>query len=70
MMGGNAYFVRNDLITEKLLKLSKNSICFNGYVRESRDIKGKLNYLRGKQRVSEIKGLPVLNVLTGNEEIL
>ena len=70
MTGGNAYFVRNDLITDKLSKLSTNAINFNGHCRESRDIDGKLNYLRGEDRFNEIKGLPVLNVLTGTEELL
>ena len=68
MTGGNAYFVRNDLMTEHLSKLATNAINFNGYCRESKDIDGKLNFLRGDDRLNEIKGLPVLNVLTGEEE--
>ena len=68
MVGNNAYFVRNDLMTEKLSMLSENAINFNGYCRESRDVDGRLNYLRGDARLQEIKGLPVLNVLTGLEE--
>ena len=70
MTGGNAYFVKNDLITEKLSKLAINAINFNGHCRESRDVYGKLNYLRGEDRLKEIKGLPVLNVLTGTDEFL
>lgn len=70
MTGGNAYFVRNDLITKKLYKFSKNAFNFTGHCRESRDINGKLNFLRGEERLNEIKGLPVLNVLTGVEEVL
>ena len=70
MTGGNAYFVRNDLMTEKLSKLAKNAINFNGHCRESRDKDGKLNFLRGVDRLNEIKGLPVINVLTGLEETL
>ena len=70
MMGGNAYFVRNNLMTDKLSMLSNNAICFNGYFRESRDLNGNLNYLRGEERLQEIKGLPVINVLTGLEEKL
>ena len=68
MVGNNAYFVRNDLMTDKLSKLSENAINFNGYCRESRDADGRLNYLRGDARLQEIRGLPVLNVLTGLEE--
>jgi hypothetical protein len=70
MTGGNAYFVRNNLMTDKLSMLSINAICFNGYCRESRDLNGNLNYLRGDERLQEIKGLPVINVLTGLEEKL
>lgn len=68
MMGNNAYFVRDDLMTDKLSMLSKNAINFNGYCREGRDINGRLNYLRGDARLQEIRGLPVINVLTGLEE--
>jgi len=70
MTGNNAYFVRNDLMSERLSALAKNTINFNGYCRESRDKNGKLNFLRGEDRANEIKGLPVLNVLTGLEETL
>ena len=70
MTGGNAYFVRNDLMTDKLSKLSKNAINFNGHCRESRDQDGNLNFLRAEDRLNEIKGLPVLNVVNGLEESL
>ena len=70
MTGGNAYFVRNDLMTEKLSSLAKNAINFNGFCRESRDKDGNLSFLRGEDRLNEIKGLPVLNVVTGLEESL
>lgn len=70
MAGGNAYFVRNDLMTERLSNLAKNAINFNGHCRESRDKDGNLNLLRSEDRLSKIKGLPVLNVLTGLEETL
>jgi len=70
MTGSNAYFVRNDLITERLSLFAKNSINFNGFCRESRDKDGNLSFLRAEDRLYEIKGLPVLNVLTGLEESL
>lgn len=70
MMGINAYFIRNDLMTDNLYKLANNPINFNGHFRESRDTNGKLNYLRNDEITNEIKGLPVLNVLTGTEEKL
>ena len=70
MLGGNAYFVRDDLINQKLLDLSQNAIQFNGHASESRDINGNLNYLRGKERLNSLKGLPVLNVLTNKIQYL
>jgi len=70
MTGSNAYFVRNDLITERLSLFAKNSINFNGFCRESRDKDGNLSFLRAEDRLYEIKGLPVLDVLTGLEESL
>ena len=70
MTGGNAYFVRNDLMTEKLISLARNAINFNGFCRESRDLEGNLNLLRGEERINEIKGLTVLNVRTGLNESL
>jgi len=70
MTGGNAYFVRNDLMTEKLSLLAKKAINFNGFCRESRDKEGNLSFLRGVDRINEIKGLQVLNVITGLTETL
>lgn len=70
LMGGNAYFVRSDLMTDKLTKMSLNPMNFNGHCRESRDEHGKLNYLRGDERLDAIRGLPVINVETGLSEHL
>ena len=70
MTGGNAYFVRNDLMTEKLELFSSNAVNFNGLCRESRDREGNLSFLRGVDRINEIKGLQVLNVITGLTETL
>lgn len=70
VMGCNAYFVRNNLMTDKLFTLSENPMRFNGHFRESRDENGKLSLLRGEERLGAIKGLPVLNVLNGNIEDL
>ena len=70
MTGGNAYFVRNDLMTEKLALFSSNAVNFNGLCRESRDREGNLSFLRGEDRINEIKGLQVLNIFTGLEERL
>ena len=70
MQGGNAYFIKNSLMTDRLRILAKNPFCFNFNWRESRDINGNLNFLRTDLRYKEIKGMNVLNVETGNLEKL
>ena len=70
MQGGNAYFIKNSLMTDRLRILAKNPFCFNFNWRESRDIDGNLNFLRAELRYKEIKGMNVLNVETGNLEKL
>ena len=70
MQGGNAYFIKNSLMTDRLRILAKNPFCFNFNWRESRDINGNLNFLRAELRYKEIKGMNVLNVETGNLEKL
>jgi len=70
MQGGNAYFVKNSLMTDRLKMLAKKPFCFNFNWRESRDVDGNLNFLRGEHRYKEIKGMKVLNVETGNLEEL
>ena len=67
--GNNAFFLRSDL-HHGLKPLS----AAEGYVvskfAESTDSKGRLNYLRGEQRLASLRGLPVVNTRTGAEEEL
>ncbi|MDA8860556.1 hypothetical protein N9I36_01195 [Planktomarina temperata] len=70
MMGSNAYFVKTDLMTEKLYHFANHAINFNGHCRQSRNRLGNLNYLRSEDAINEIRGLPVINVLTDKEETL
>lgn len=70
MQGSNAYFVRADLVTEKLLRLSENKISFTENRRESLNKSGDLTYLRGADKIKEIQGMPVLNIENGNIEYL
>lgn len=70
MLGANAYFVKNTLLTDRLIKLSEKPYCFGFNWRESRDVSGKMNFLRAKQRLEEIKGLDVINIKTGQLEKL
>ena len=67
--GNNAYFVKKEFA-----KALKPLTAFEGFVnskfRESRNKTGGLNYLRGAQRLAEIKGLPVYNTRTKKIEDL
>lgn len=70
--GNNAFFVRSEL-TNSLSGL-KPLTAAEGFVvskfADSRDDKGRLNYLRGEQRLASLKGLPVVNTRTGATEQL
>ncbi len=58
--GNNAYFVKEDFCKNLNLNFKKNF--FNAKFRESRDKNGTKNYLRGKEKINEIKELEVINV--------
>lgn len=67
--GNNAYFVRKDRVGPlKIFSVAE------GYVesrfRESRDQKGRLNFLSGAERLASLRGLPVFNTRTGQTEAL
>jgi len=68
--GGNAFFVRNDLVTDKVTAVTSAEAYFPSHLRESRDAKGHLTHVAGSERLKVIQGLPVLNVETGTIEIL
>jgi hypothetical protein len=67
--GNNAFFIRSEL-DHGLKPLT----AAEGYVlskfAESTDAKGRLNYLRGEQRLASLRGLPVVNTRTGAQEEL
>jgi hypothetical protein len=69
-IGSNAFFVRDDLMTDKLECLSAADAYFPCNVRESRDPSGRLTYLTGNDRLKLLQGLPVINVETGEVEAL
>jgi hypothetical protein len=65
--GNNAYFVRSDRIgSVPVLTAAEGYVCSR--FRESRDETGGLSYLAGDSRLEVIRGLPVLNVETGQME--
>lgn len=60
--GNNAFYVRKDLISDKLKVLSVESAYSPSNYRESRDKNGNLTYITADKRLDVIKGLPVLDV--------
>jgi hypothetical protein len=68
--GVNAFFVRNDLMTEELTSMAQTAHHVTSKARESRDRGGRLTYIGGPDRQDVIRGLPVINVETGVQETL
>jgi len=68
--GNNAYFVLKELINEHLPMPDLHQGFVESKFRESRDKKGKLSYIRGKNRIEVIQGMPVFNTETQKTEAL
>ncbi len=68
--GNNAYFVRKDLLNEKIKELPIEEVFKDNKFRESRNQNYTLSYLSGNERYELIKGLEVLNVITNMKEKL
>lgn len=62
--GCNAFFVRNDLLNEKVKVLTAEEAFLPSPIRQSRDKQGNLSYLAGSDRLEAIRGLRVVNVVT------
>ena len=62
--GCNAFFVRDDLLNEKVKVLTAEQAFSPSKIRQSRDKQGNLSYRAGCDRLKEIRGLAVLNVET------
>lgn len=59
----NAFFVREDIVGDiKTFELKDYK--FESKIRESRDINGNLTYLKGEERLKEIKGMKIFNLET------
>ncbi len=69
-VGSNAFYVRNDLLTEKMEVLCTGDAYAPSTFRDSRDGKGNLIFVNDTDRLEVIKGMPVFNVETGMVEIL
>ncbi|MEO7997536.1 MAG: hypothetical protein ABI852_08830 [Gemmatimonadaceae bacterium] len=66
--GVNAFFVRNDLLTDSVRAVSVAEAFHQSTLRQSRNREGALDFLTLEQRTAAIKGMPVVNVLTGATE--
>lgn len=60
--GNNAFYVRKDLLNDKVEVLSVETAYSPSNYRESRDEQGKLSYIAADKRLDVIKGLPVFEV--------
>lgn len=70
LSGNNAYFIRRDLLNDKIKEKSLKEAFIESKFRESRDKDYNLSYLAGNERLNAIKGLEVLNVETKQLEEL
>jgi hypothetical protein len=68
--GVNAFFLRNDLVTDNIPSRTVEEAFTISRVRQSRDPEGRLTYLDHDGRFALIKGMPVVNVETGEFEPL
>ena len=68
--GNNAYFVRKDLLNEKIKEKSLESAYREAKFRESRNELGQLSYLNQPERQAQIQDLEVFNVITRTLEKL
>ena len=60
--GNNAFFVRDDLLNDKVEVLSVQAAYSPANYRESRDRSGNLTFVAADERLDVIKGLPVYEV--------
>jgi len=67
--GNNCYFVKRERLGSLVEKTVEESYVESRF-RESRGEQGELTLLTGSDKAAVIAGLPVVNVVTGNEESL
>lgn len=70
LAGNNSYFVRKDLINDRVRELSVEEAFKESKFRESRNRDNKLTFKSGQDRLDVIKGLEVLNIETNQLEEL
>jgi len=67
--GVNAYFVRKD-VSGPFRRYSASEGYNESHNRDSKDAKGKLQFLRHEKRLDVIKDLPVFNIETNKVELI
>ncbi|WP_316824800.1 hypothetical protein [Pedobacter miscanthi] len=70
LAGNNAYFIRENLLNEKVREVSLKSAYNKSLYRESRNEDGSLSYLREDDRLNIISGLNILNIVSNQIEKL
>jgi hypothetical protein len=68
-VGNNLFFVRRDRLG-RLQPQTTQSAYVESRFRDSRDVKGKLNFLGGRRRYDEIKDLQLIDVVSGSPTTL
>lgn len=66
--GNNAYFLRRDLLDETLMEVPVSRAFVRPKFRSSLDRSHRLDFLTYEQRQASIRGMPVVNVETGQTE--
>jgi hypothetical protein len=64
-VGSNAFFVRRDLLNDKVRETTLQECYRNSTFREGRGIKGMMTYLSGHARRQPISDMPLIDVVTG-----
>lgn len=67
--GNNAYFLRRDLLNDDLVEVPVTRTFVRPNYRESRSSSKQLDFLSYEQRQAAIRGMPVMNVVTGEIEL-
>ena len=70
LAGSNAFYVKKEFVTDKLPSVSIAAGFRADKCRQSRNPHNTLSYLRGEDRLATIRGLKVINVNTGEAEVL
>lgn len=66
--GNNAYFVRSDMLTSTIHEVSPQDAWVKPSFRDSRNRSGGLTFLGFDDRQAMLRGMPVVNVATGEVE--